>query len=133
MLPLIQTANVKLILSILSVWLQQDKLEPFVLVGPSGCGKRYGLKLSCSFPVRFLMQMTSKLFACFGFSVILNECFRNLRGIEVAIIHCSAQITPQHVLQRLNQVPSCCQYGDIEIAVNIEISSDVYRLVMLVG
>ncbi|KAK3929891.1 Cytoplasmic dynein 2 heavy chain 1 [Frankliniella fusca] len=75
-LPLVLTANVKLTLSILSVWLEQDSLEPFILVGPPGCGKSY----------------------------ILNECFRKLRGVEVSIVHCSAQITPQHVLQRLNQV-----------------------------
>ncbi|XP_034239710.1 cytoplasmic dynein 2 heavy chain 1 [Thrips palmi] len=75
-LPIVHTINVKLTLSILSVWLHQENSEPFLLVGPAGCGK----------------------------SMILNECFQNLRGVEVAIVHCSAQITPEHVLQRLKQV-----------------------------
>ncbi|KAE8745286.1 hypothetical protein FOCC_FOCC007971 [Frankliniella occidentalis] len=48
-LPLVLTANVKLTLSILSVWLQQERLEPFILVGPPGCGKRYSYELSISY------------------------------------------------------------------------------------
>lgn len=36
--------------------------------------------------------------------MLLNHCFGKLRATEVATIHCSAQITPQHVLQKLSQV-----------------------------
>jgi hypothetical protein len=37
-------------------------------------------------------------------SAILQHYFAQLRSTDVAEIHCSAQITPQHVLQKLKQV-----------------------------
>ncbi|XP_047104757.1 cytoplasmic dynein 2 heavy chain 1-like [Schistocerca piceifrons] len=35
---------------------------------------------------------------------ILQHCFQKLRATDVATIHCSAHITPAHVLQKLSQV-----------------------------
>ena len=48
----------------------------FTLVGPEGCGK----------------------------SLMLKHCFQQLRNTNVAIVHCSAHITPQHVIQKLAQM-----------------------------
>ncbi|XP_069679211.1 cytoplasmic dynein 2 heavy chain 1 isoform X2 [Periplaneta americana] len=75
-LPLIMTADVKRTLDIIEPWLNAETRQPFLLVGPQGCGK----------------------------SMILNHCFSKLRATEVATIHCSAQITPEHVLQKLSQM-----------------------------
>ncbi|XP_071452948.1 cytoplasmic dynein 2 heavy chain 1 [Hetaerina americana] len=75
-LPLILTADVKGALDQVGPWLKSDRKNPFILVGPAGCGK----------------------------SSLLRHCFSQLRSTEVAVIHCSAQITPQHVLQKLNHV-----------------------------
>ena len=41
------------------------------------------------------------------FRTLLRYCFRQLRSTQVAILHCSAQTTPVHVIQKLNQ--SCIQ------------------------
>lgn len=38
---------------------------------------------------------------------LLRYCFRQLRSTQVAILHCSAQTSPIHVIQKLNQ--SCIQ------------------------
>nr|CAD7413402.1 unnamed protein product [Timema cristinae] len=75
-LPLVMTADVKRTVDVLGMWLEPDTRQPFLLVGPQGCGK----------------------------SLILSHCFNKLRATEVSTIHCSAQITPQHVLQKLSQV-----------------------------
>ncbi|PSN45380.1 Cytoplasmic dynein 2 heavy chain 1 [Blattella germanica] len=75
-LPIIKTADVKRTLDIIEPWLNIETQQPFLLVGPQGCGK----------------------------SMLLRHSFSKLRSTEVATIHCSAQITPQHVLQKLSQV-----------------------------
>ncbi|XP_068082912.1 cytoplasmic dynein 2 heavy chain 1 [Anabrus simplex] len=75
-LPLILTADVKRTLDVVEPWLQPTTRQHFMLVGPPGCGK----------------------------SLLLSYCFAKLRATEVATIHCSAQINPQHVLQKLSQV-----------------------------
>jgi len=41
------------------------------------------------------------------FSTLLRYCFRQLRSTQVAVLHCSAQTSPIHVIQKLNQ--SCIQ------------------------
>ena len=43
----------------------------------------------------------------FRFSTLLRYCFRQLRSTQVTILHCSAQTSPIHVIQKLNQ--SCIQ------------------------
>lgn len=41
--PLILTADAKRILDYILPWLQPETQQPFILVGPEGCGKRYHL------------------------------------------------------------------------------------------
>ena len=72
--PLVKTANAKATLDCVFSWLEAK--QPFLLVGPEGCGK----------------------------SQLLHYCFGKLRATNVATIHCSAHITPQHVIQKLSQV-----------------------------
>ena len=51
--------------------------EPFMVAGPEGSAK----------------------------SFVINHCFAKLgRAVNVAVVHCSANIKPQHVIQKLNQV-----------------------------
>lgn len=35
--------------------------------------------------------------------LLLRHCFEQLRSTQVAVVHCSAQTTPMHVLQKLQQ------------------------------
>ena len=35
--------------------------------------------------------------------LLLNHCFKKLRSTQVAIIHCNAQTSPLHVIQKLTQ------------------------------
>ncbi|TRY75069.1 hypothetical protein TCAL_08574 [Tigriopus californicus] len=74
--PLVKTADAKAAIDCLLPWLQPETQQPFLLVGPEGCGK----------------------------SLILKDCFKKLRSTNVAVVHCSAHITPQHVIQKLSQV-----------------------------
>lgn len=74
-LPLIFTANVQLMIDCITPWLTEEK-QPFIIVGPEGSGK----------------------------SKVLNYCFQKLRGTNVAVIHCSANITPFHVMEKLSQM-----------------------------
>lgn len=74
--PLIKTADTKATLDCIMPWLESESKQPFLLVGPEGCGK----------------------------SLLLNHCFKKLRATNVATVHCSAHITPQHVIQKLSQV-----------------------------
>ena len=77
--PVVQTADVKATLDILLPLLDSNakiKNQPFLLVGPEGSGK----------------------------SLLLHHCFKQLRATNVAVVHCSANITPQHVIQKLTQV-----------------------------
>jgi hypothetical protein len=39
-LPLIMTADVKQTLDVIGPWLHDESPQPFLLVGPQGCGKR---------------------------------------------------------------------------------------------
>ncbi|CAB3978327.1 cytoplasmic dynein 2 heavy chain 1-like [Paramuricea clavata] len=74
-LPVIQTGDVKRQLDFFNSWLQPNNRQPFILVGPEGCGKE----------------------------LLLRHCFESLRSTQVAMVHCSAQTSPIHVLQKLQQ------------------------------
>ncbi|CAB3367864.1 Hypothetical predicted protein [Cloeon dipterum] len=73
---IVLTAYGKSILDHLDAWFREESTKPFLLVGPPGCGK----------------------------NALLQHYFSQKRSIDVAEIHCSAQITPHHVLQKLKQV-----------------------------
>ncbi|XP_066286377.1 cytoplasmic dynein 2 heavy chain 1-like isoform X1 [Branchiostoma lanceolatum] len=75
-LPVVRTTDVQCDLDYIMPWLHPDNKQPFLLVGPEGCGK----------------------------SMLLKHCFDQLRSASVAILHCSAQTSPAHVLQKLSQM-----------------------------
>mmetsp|Transcript_33539 Transcript_33539/g.74227 ORF Transcript_33539/g.74227 Transcript_33539/m.74227 type:complete len:2007 (+) Transcript_33539:3-6023(+) len=58
----------------LAPWLKNR--EPFILVGPEGCGK----------------------------STLMEYCFKRIMGVQVAMVNCSAQTNAANVIQKLVQV-----------------------------
>ncbi|KAJ3052006.1 Cytoplasmic dynein 2 heavy chain 1 [Rhizophlyctis rosea] len=78
-LPVIETVDVKRAMNIIMPWLHQA--QPFMLVGPEGCGKQ----------------------------MLLRHCFSKLKSTSIATIHCSAQTRSSHILQRLQQTCSAVQ------------------------
>ncbi|CAL4157019.1 unnamed protein product, partial [Meganyctiphanes norvegica] len=74
--PLILTADAKCALDYYMPWLAENSQQPFILVGPEGCGK----------------------------SLLLHYCFSQLRNTQVAMVHCSAATAPHHVLQKISQM-----------------------------
>ncbi|KAM6946318.1 LOW QUALITY PROTEIN: cytoplasmic dynein 2 heavy chain 1 [Aplochiton taeniatus] len=78
-LPVIQTADMQRGLHCFSQWLSPPHRQPFILVGPEGCGK----------------------------GMLLRYAFSRLRSTQVAVVHCSAQTSSRHVLQKLGQ--TCLQ------------------------
>ena len=75
-LPIVATADVQMTMDVVLPWLKSKSKQPFLLIGPEGIGK----------------------------TMILKHCFSKLRSTNVATIHCSANITPKHVIQKLSQV-----------------------------
>ncbi|XP_025088458.1 cytoplasmic dynein 2 heavy chain 1-like isoform X3 [Pomacea canaliculata] len=74
-LPVVRTSDVQRSLDYFMPWLDPDNKQPFIIVGPEGCGK----------------------------GLLLHHSFQNLRSTQVAMVHCSAQTGPSHVLQKLGQ------------------------------
>ncbi|XP_038031862.1 cytoplasmic dynein 2 heavy chain 1 isoform X2 [Anas platyrhynchos] len=74
-LPVIQTPDMQRGLDYFRPWLDLNNKEPFLLVGPEGCGK----------------------------GMLLRYAFSQLRSTQIATIHCSAQTTSQHLVQKLSQ------------------------------
>ena len=76
--PVVQTAEVKSTMDSLMGLLEPvTSREPFMVAGPEGSAK----------------------------SFVIGHCFAKLgRAVNVAVVHCSANIKPQHVIQKLNQV-----------------------------
>ncbi|KAK7096855.1 hypothetical protein V1264_003902 [Littorina saxatilis] len=75
-LPVVRTSDVQRCLDYFTPWLEADNKQPFIIVGPEGCGK----------------------------SLLLHHSFENLRSVQVAMVHCSAQTGPAHILQKLGQM-----------------------------
>ncbi|XP_047450013.1 cytoplasmic dynein 2 heavy chain 1 isoform X3 [Mugil cephalus] len=75
MLPVIETTGMQRGLHGFSPWLTAQHRQPFMVVGPEGCGK----------------------------GMLLRYAFSRLRSTQVAVIHCSAQTSSRHVLQKLSQ------------------------------
>ncbi|XP_041658498.1 cytoplasmic dynein 2 heavy chain 1 isoform X2 [Cheilinus undulatus] len=74
-LPVIETPDMQRGLHCFSLWLTAQHRQPFMVAGPEGCGK----------------------------GMLLRYAFSRLRSTQVAIVHCSAQTSPRHVLQKLSQ------------------------------
>ncbi|KAM9801492.1 cytoplasmic dynein 2 heavy chain 1 [Neosynchiropus ocellatus] len=74
-LPVIETTDMQRGLHSFSPWLTTQHRQPFMVVGPEGCGK----------------------------GMLLRYAFARLRSTQVAVVHCSAQTSSRHVLQKLHQ------------------------------
>nr|DBA32514.1 TPA: hypothetical protein GDO54_000298 [Pyxicephalus adspersus] len=74
-LPVIRTPDIQRGLDYFRPWLGSDTKQPFILVGPEGCGK----------------------------GMLLRYAFSQLRSTQIATVHCSAQTSSRHVLQKLTQ------------------------------
>uniref|UniRef100_A0A8C9YHS7 Cytoplasmic dynein 2 heavy chain 1 n=1 Tax=Sander lucioperca TaxID=283035 RepID=A0A8C9YHS7_SANLU len=74
-LPVIETPDMQRGLHCFSPWLTAQHRQPFMVVGPEGCGK----------------------------GMLLRYAFSQLRSTQVAVVHCSAQTSSRHVLQKLGQ------------------------------
>ncbi|KAF0030538.1 hypothetical protein F2P81_017269 [Scophthalmus maximus] len=74
-LPVIKTPDMQRGLHCFSPWLTAQHRQPFMVVGPEGCGK----------------------------GMLLRYSFSQLRSTQVAVVHCSAQTSSRHVLQKLSQ------------------------------
>jgi energy-coupling factor transporter ATP-binding protein EcfA2 len=72
-LPVVPTVEVQRNADLVSAWI--DQAMPFILCGPQGAGK----------------------------SMLLNYLFRTVRSLPVAVVHCSASTTGQHVIEKLRQ------------------------------
>ena len=75
-LPVVLTPDVQRNLTMFTPWLSGDNRQPFIIVGPEGCGKE----------------------------LLLRHSFDQLRSVQVAIVHCSAQTAAKHIMQKLSQV-----------------------------
>ena len=75
----LQTVTLQRNLSVIGGWV--DRMEPFILVGPEGCGKNMLL--------RYVLSLR--------------------RSTSVVTLHCNAQTTAAHVIQRIQQ--ACSLYS----------------------
>ncbi|KAK4887690.1 hypothetical protein RN001_003961 [Aquatica leii] len=76
-MPLILTSQIRYTITCLRTWLQRENEQHFLLVGPRGSAK----------------------------NLILDYLVKERSDIELITIHCSANLSPQYVIQKLTQ---CC-------------------------
>uniref|UniRef100_A0A7S1KS08 Cytoplasmic dynein 2 heavy chain 1 n=1 Tax=Percolomonas cosmopolitus TaxID=63605 RepID=A0A7S1KS08_9EUKA len=76
--PMVKTVAVQRTMDIIEPWLKRS--EPFILVGPEGCGK----------------------------SMILRNAFRQMKSVQTAVIHCNAQTNAANIISKLEQ--SCALF-----------------------
>jgi dynein heavy chain 2 len=70
----VRTIGVQRDMELIRNWLEAG--DPFIIVGPEGCGK----------------------------SLMLTESFKQLRSTYVATFNCNAQTTAEHVLAKLTSI-----------------------------
>ncbi|KAH9593148.1 Dynein heavy chain region D6 P-loop domain [Trypanosoma melophagium] len=75
---IIHTADVQRLLSTIEPLFSNTMWRPLFLLGPEGCGK----------------------------SVVLQQCVTQHRGVRTTVLHCSAQTTSLHLIQKLEQLCS---------------------------
>ncbi len=76
---IIETVSVQRTAAVIRPWVEH--MEPFILVGPEGCGK----------------------------SMLINHLVGQRKGTSVTALHCNAQTTSEHVIQRIRQ--ACTLYS----------------------
>ncbi|OQS05963.1 dynein heavy chain [Thraustotheca clavata] len=69
----IQTISMQRGLQVIAPWV--EKMEPFILVGPEGCGK----------------------------NMLVRQAFQSLKGVSFSVLHCNAQTTADHVIAKIAQ------------------------------
>jgi dynein heavy chain 2 len=74
--PLFLTTTVQRDIALIKPLLERD--ESFILVGPEGCGK----------------------------NLVIRSTVRQMKSTQLAVIHCNAQTSAFHVIQKLNQMCS---------------------------
>lgn len=79
--PMVRTAAVQRDEMMMLPWMAN--MEPFILVGPEGCGK----------------------------NMLLSKLFSAHRGTQVAVVHCSAQTLASHVIHKLASVCQVIERG----------------------
>lgn len=72
----VQTVSVQRTMAMMESWI--TNMEPFILVGPEGCGK----------------------------SMVITHAFRQKRNIGVATINCNAQTTADNIISKIQQTCS---------------------------
>ena len=72
--PVVRTIGVQRDIQMFKSWLEQG--DPFIIVGPEGSGK----------------------------NLMLRTAFKQLKSTQVATLHCNAQTTASHVLQKLMHI-----------------------------
>ena len=72
--PIVETISAQRDANMIEGWFRNDK--PFILVGPEGCGK----------------------------SLIISSIIKKVKSTSVATIHCNAQTSSYHIIQKLNQM-----------------------------
>ena len=121
------TADVQRYIDSFNSWLQPDNKQPFIVVGPEGCGKGYVCSelwvfvyvfvcvcvcvCVCLCMYVFVCECVQRIFLTFNliifvftiFRMLLRHCFEQLRSTQTAVVYCSAQTNPSHVLQKLSQ------------------------------
>jgi len=75
----VPTVGVQRTLRMIQTWV--TNMEPFILVGPEGCGK----------------------------TMLINHAIAQRRSTSVTVLHCNAQTTAEHVIQRIRQ--ACLLYS----------------------
>ena len=78
----ILTTTAQRTLKVMEAWI--DNMEPFILVGPEGCGK----------------------------SMLINYAFRQKKNVGIATIHCNAQTTADDIINKIAQ--SCSLFSSPE-------------------
>jgi len=72
----VPTINVQRTLDMIQPWI--DQYQPFILVGPEGCGK----------------------------NMIIREAFSKERSTQITTLHCNAQTSSQHIIMKIQQTCS---------------------------
>lgn len=72
--PLVRTVGVQRDIETFKTWLENG--QPFIVVGPEGCGK----------------------------NLMLRSAFKQLKSTQVAVLNCNAQTSANHLIQKLLQV-----------------------------